>query len=78
MPLLTPESLRATLPKVGDELIRTPSYYGFMSKEQAKPRSCVVDYVHTEHLWYRVRFNKGGQYECYKLPTLEADVRGGE
>lgn len=71
--LLTPESIRATMPQVGDRLVRTPTFSGFMSREQSVPRPCVVDYVHPEHLWYRVRF-ENGLTECYKLPMLKEET----
>lgn len=78
MPLLTPDDVRASLPKVGDELMRRPSYYyGFYSRYDLNvERPCVVTYVHPEHLWYSVRFVQSGIVESYKLPDLNVGPMG--
>lgn len=78
MPLLTPDDVRATLPKVGDELMLKPNfYYGFYSQRDViMERPCEVVYVHPEHLWYSVRFKKSGIIESYKLPELKLGPGG--
>lgn len=78
MPLLTPDDVRATMPKVGDELMRKPSYYyGFYSRYDLNvDRLCEVIYVHPKHLWYTVRFKKSGIIESYKLPELKLGPGG--
>lgn len=79
MPLLTPDDIRATLPRVGDELMRKPTYYyGFYSKkEPIVEQPCVVVYVHSEHLWYSVQFKKSGIINSYKLPDIKVGPLGG-
>lgn len=68
----TPEELRALLPKVGAVLLRKPEFGQSCDVTQAaKPRPCVVTYVHTANLWYEVEFkNRDGSTfrQCYKLP----------
>ena len=78
MPLLTPDDVRATMPKVGDELMRKPAYYyGFFSqRDVVMEQPCVVIYVHPEHLWYTVRFKRSGIVESYKLPDLNVGPLG--
>lgn len=79
MPLLTPDDVRATMPKVGDELMLKPNfYYGFYGRHDLNvKRLCEVIYVHPEHLWYSVRFKKSGIIESYKLPELKIGPCGG-
>ena len=78
MALLTPEDIRAQLPKVGDRLMKKPGYYhGFLSKSDGMtPKPCVVTYVHPEHNWYTVQFESGVQ-QAYKLPELRIGMYGG-
>ena len=77
MPLLTPDDVRAMLPKVGDRLMRKPTcYYGFYSRFRVdRELPCEVVYVHPEHLWYAVRFSSG-IIESYKLPELKVGPQG--
>lgn len=78
MSLLTPDEVRDTMPCVGDELMRKPTfYYGFYSRYDLNvERPCVVTYVHPKHLWYSVRFKKSGIIESYKLPDLNVGPMG--
>lgn len=78
MPLLTPDDVRAMMPKVGDELMRKPSYYyGFYSRyDMNVERPCEVVYVHPKHLWYAVRFKNSGIIESYKLPDIKVGPLG--
>lgn len=78
MSLLTPDEVRDTMPCVGDELMRKPTfYYRFYSQRDAiVERPCVVTYVHPEHLWYSVRFTQSGIVESYKLPELRIGPGG--
>lgn len=77
MPLLTPDDIRTTLPKVGDTLVKTPTLgksLGFT--EPAGPQKCVVTYVHPRNLWYEVQFPNGTR-ESYKLPDIKLGPKGG-
>lgn len=66
--IYTKEDVQAMLPKVGDRLMRVPPVHGTDRIKQAGlPQLCTVEDVHAEHLWYRVRFNKG-YCACYKMP----------
>ena len=61
----TKEEAKKLLPKVGDRLIHTATV---SDKYQApRPEECVVIFVHTEHLWYMVKY-KDGFRECFKVP----------
>lgn len=63
---LTKDEVRALLPKVGDELIKTPTVYNTtIGLERPRPQVCIVDYVNREHMWYRVRFVETGMCESY-------------
>lgn len=57
------EEARARLPKVGDRLMLTPAHH-----DRESPELCVVDYVHTQNRWFRVRFVSSGVCNCYKVP----------
>lgn len=74
---LTKDEVRALLPNVGDELMRTPHLTHIMNLgPRPCPRLCVVDYVNTEHMWYRVRFVDTGLVESYgALEGIEKGVR---
>ena len=78
MPLLTPDEVRDMMPKVGDELMRKPSfYYGFFGRHDLSiERPCVVVYVHPKHLWYSVQFKQSGIIESYKLPEVKVGPMG--
>lgn len=65
----TKEEVRAAMPKVGDRIIRKPNMTKELSDKAPRPQPCVVEYVHTENLWYRVRFDNGAR-ECFKAPEL--------
>lgn len=78
MPLLLPDDIRATMPNVGDKMMKIPTTYTSGYKREARyPRPCVVTYVHREHLWYSVRF-ECGVYESYKLPETQYNPGGGK
>lgn len=71
------EAVRALLPNVGDELMRTPhmqiTSLGF---DRPRPQMCVVEYVNTEHMWYRVRFVDTGIVECFgAIDCIDRGVR---
>lgn len=74
---LDKEAVRALLPRVGDELMRVPHMHiTSLGLERPQPRLCVVDYVNTEHMWYRVRFVDTGLVESYgALNVPEKGVR---
>lgn len=74
--LLTPDEVRATLPRVGDEMMLKPTfYYGFYAQADPKIcRPCVVTYVHTKNMWFSVRFKDSGIVESYKLPEVHTGV----
>lgn len=70
------EATQVLLPEVGDKLMRTPNVHKAWGVENPYPRPCVVEEVHKEHLWYRVRYPDTGFTECYKVPDLfEKGVR---
>ena len=60
------DEVQQLLPKVGDIRMEIPTVQDGV--ESAGPKKCVVTEVNTAHLWYRVRFEKSGFYECYKVP----------
>ena len=62
--------LLRSLPRVGDRRMEYPTPKAY-DQAVAKRQKCVVTEVNHKHLWYRVRFNDTGQYECYKLPNLD-------
>ena len=74
---MTKDEIRALLPKVGDEMIKTPTVYNaHVGLERPRPQLCVVDYVNREHMWYRVRFVETGLTESYGALNLpEKGVR---
>lgn len=74
--LLTKKQAQARLPKVGDHLTRVPKLHKTLGMTTIEPQPCTVEYVHTQHLWYRVRFPNGWR-ECYKVPELPYEVGGG-
>lgn len=67
--MITVKDARAMLPKVGDILVKTPTMHKCHGIGSAKRQSCVVDFVHERHLWYRVRF-KNGFCEAFKVPEI--------
>ena len=66
IPVKDKDEVRQLLPKVGDIRMEIPTIQDAV--ESAGPKKCVVTEVNTAHLWYRVRFEKSGFYECYKVP----------
>lgn len=74
---LTKDEIRALLPKVGDELIKTPhAHNSSVGLVRPQPQLCVVDYVNREHMWYRVRFIETGIVESFGvLDVMERGVR---
>lgn len=60
------KDLRKMLPKVGDVRMETMTVSDRM--DVSKPERCVVVEVDAQRLWYRVRFDRTGSFECYKLP----------
>lgn len=74
--VISKEVLAASLPKVGDILMKSPHIvdsgggHGLIRFPKTK---CVVTFVNTEHLWYEVQFLQEGITfrECYKVPELK-------
>lgn len=66
--ILSKESLRAQLPKVGDKLMERRTLEGKL--RMGDPEPAVVVEVNQERLWYRVRFTETGFHECIKLPKV--------
>lgn len=66
----TVEELRTQLPEVGAELVKQPTVGKSLGICSSRPQHCVVEFVNTEHLWYRVRFDSG-YCETYKLPEID-------
>ena len=58
--------LRELLPKVGD--VRHERMTLSDRSDLNPPERCVVVEVRPDRLWYRVRFDRTGTCECYKLP----------
>lgn len=61
------KDLRKLLPKVGD--IRMETMTASDRTDVLKPERCVVVEVNERRLWYRVKFDRTGSCECYKLPV---------
>lgn len=61
----TKEELRKMLPKVGTRLMK-PMMRSFLETSPLEP--CTVVEVNTYYYWYRVRFDKTGTCQCFKLP----------
>lgn len=68
-------SLMRQLPKVGDRRLERRTLEGKNGAADANrfgdPEPCTVVEVHHAHLWYRVKFDRTGWYECYKLPHVK-------
>lgn len=77
--MLNVKNARTLLPKVGDVRMEIPTTYKTGSCASMTParQECTVVEVNREHLWYRVRFNDTGWYECYKVPRLKTSPQGG-
>lgn len=74
---MTPEEVRALMPKVGDIRMERPTIDGVESQGYGRtPRRCTVVEVNTEHLWYTVEFEDGIR-ESYKAPELQPEPLGG-
>jgi hypothetical protein len=72
---MTPEEMRARLPKVGDRRLDIPTVdetARTIVKDNSAPQRYIVIEVNRAHLWYRVRFENGFT-ECYKLPKYKTD-----
>ena len=55
------------MPTVGTRLMRVPAYKVPTEKHvPPQPERCTVIYVNAEHLWYLVKFDRGGWTEGYK------------
>jgi hypothetical protein len=63
---MTKNQVRMLLPKVGD--IRMEQMTVSDRTDMCAPERCVVVEVRPDRLWYRVRFDRTGSFECYKLP----------
>ena len=61
------KDLRKLLPKVGDVRMETMTVSD--RTDVLKPERCVVVEVNERRLWYRVKFDRTGSCECYKLPV---------
>ena len=72
---MTKYSLMRQLPKVGDRRLERRTLEGKNGAADANrfgdPEPCTVVEVHHAHLWYRVKFDRTGWYECYKLPHVK-------
>ena len=73
---MTIQDVRAQMPKVGDIRMEKPTIPDKVMKVQ-EPKRCIVVEVHPRQLWYRVRFEGTGLYECYKLPNTKEIPPGG-
>lgn len=62
--------LMRQLPKVGERRLEIMTILR-ERRTEAPPEPCTVVEVNAPHLWYRVRFDKTGWHECYKLPKTE-------
>jgi hypothetical protein len=60
-------SLMRQLPKVGERRLEAMTILR-ERRYDVPPEPCVVIEVNVPHLWYRVRFDRTGWCECYKLP----------
>ena len=67
--MLTKEEVRAMLPRVGERRMEVPTVLKGEGYNK-EPRSCVVTYVNSRHLWYEVKF-KDGTRESYNLPRIK-------
>lgn len=63
---MTIRELRKRMPRVGDVRMETMTMDDRVYA--VRPEKCVVVEVNEERLWYRVRFERTGTCECYKLP----------
>ena len=72
---MTKYSLMRQLPKVGDRRLERRTLEGKNGAADVcrfgDPEPCTVVEVHHAHLWYRVKFDRTGWYECYKLPHVK-------
>ena len=75
--MMTRNEARQLLPKVGDVREEIPTYSKAAGVPAPPPQKCVVVYVNTAHLWYRVRFIDTGLHECYKVPRCKLGPFGG-
>lgn len=74
---MTPEEVRALMPKVVDIRMERPTIDGLEGQGYGQtPRRCTVVEVNTEHLWYTVEFEDGIR-ESYKAPELDLGPLGG-
>lgn len=64
----TKDELREMLPKVGTRLLKPMTRSSTFSAEIVTPEPCIVVEVNVENYWYRVRFDKTGTCQCFKLP----------
>lgn len=64
----TKEELRAMLPKVGDRRMEKMTAATNAQISALPPQPCTVVEVNEEAYWYRVRFDKTGICQCFKLP----------
>ena len=62
--------LMRQLPKVGDRRLEDMTILR-ERRWDAPPEPCVVTEVNHAHLWYRVKFDRTGWHECYKLPKTK-------
>lgn len=62
--------LMRQLPKVGDKRMEEMTILR-ERRWDAPPEPCTVVYVNHTHLWYRVKFDRTGWCECYKLPHVK-------
>lgn len=66
----TKEELRAMLPQVGDRRMEIMCASTNAQTEAPREQACTVVEVNEAHLWYRVRFDRTGVHQCFKLPVV--------
>lgn len=68
-----PPSIPLPTPRVGERRMEVQTKGGAFpgALGERTPQPCTVVQVHPKHLWYRVRFDANGCYECYKVPNLD-------
>ena len=50
------------------------------SNKDIQPVRGVIEYINTEHGWFRIRYNAGNtvQHECFKLVDIGKDWKDGK
>ena len=66
----TKEELARMLPKIGERRVERAIGSGSMGDTSETPGMCTVVEVNEENYRYRVRFDKTGISQCFKLPRI--------